>query len=70
MHLLGFDVDLRQRTISYIPPDASRKIRDYASAGSTRLRLSGLQSRRVRLPLLGCRVRRPRPSVHLFLRFS
>ena len=45
MHLLGFDVDLRQRTISYIPPDASWKIRDYASAGSTRLRLSGLQSR-------------------------
>ena len=45
MHLLGFDVDLRQRTITYIPPDASWKIRDYASAGSTRLRLSGLQSR-------------------------
>ena len=45
MHLLGFDVDLRQRTISYIPPDASWKIRDNASAGSTRLRLSGLQSR-------------------------
>ena len=45
MHLLGFDADLRQRTISYIPPDASWKIRDYASAGSTRLRLSGLQSR-------------------------
>ena len=45
MHLLGFDVDLHQRTISYIPPDAPWKIRDYASAGSTRLRLSGLHSR-------------------------
>ena len=42
---IGFDVDLRRRTISYIPPNASWKIRDYASAGSTRLRLSGVQSR-------------------------
>ena len=45
MRLLGFDVDLHQRTISYIPPDAPWKIRDHASAGSTRLRLSGLHSR-------------------------
>ena len=45
MHLLGFDVDLRQRTITYIPPDAPWKIRDQASAGSTRLRLSGFHSR-------------------------
>ena len=44
MHLLGFDVDLHQGTISYIPPDAPWKMRDYASAGSTRLRLSGLHS--------------------------
>ena len=29
MHLLGFDVDLNQRTITYIPPNASWKIRDY-----------------------------------------
>ena len=45
MHLPGFDVDLHQRTISYIPPDAPWKIRDRASAGSTRLQLSGLHSR-------------------------
>ena len=45
MHLLGFDVDLHQRTISYIPPDAPWKIRDHASAGSARLQLSGLHSR-------------------------
>ena len=45
MHLLGFDVDLHQRTIAYMPPDASWKIRDHASAGSTRLRLSGFHSR-------------------------
>ena len=46
MHLLGFDVDLIQRTvITYIPPNAAWKIRDHASAGSQRLRLSGLNSR-------------------------
>ena len=45
MHLLGFDVDLHQRTITYIPPDAPWKIRDHASAGSTRLGLSGFHSR-------------------------
>ena len=39
MRLLGFDVGLHQRTISYIPPDAPWKIRDHALAGSTRLRL-------------------------------
>ena len=45
MHLLGFDVDLHQRTITYMPQNASWKIRDHASAGSTRLRLSGFPSR-------------------------
>ena len=41
----GNPANLHQRTISYIPPDAPWKIRDHASAGSTRLRLSGLHSR-------------------------
>ena len=45
MHLLGFDVDLTQRTIAYIPPNATWKIRDHASAGSQRLSLSGPTSR-------------------------
>ena len=34
MHLLGFDVNLPQRTITYIPPDAPWKICSNASAGS------------------------------------
>ena len=45
MHLLGFDVDLLQRTITYIPPTAPWKIRDHDSADSQQLRLSGLHSR-------------------------
>lgn len=45
MHLLSFDVDPHQRNITYIPPTANWKIRDHASAGSQRLRLSSLVSR-------------------------
>lgn len=42
--LLGFRVDAAQRRCIYIQPN-SRQIRDLASAGSLRLRLSGLLSR-------------------------
>ena len=42
--LLGFLVDSNPRTVTYKLPDP-RQIRDFASAGSLRLRLSGLQSR-------------------------
>ena len=45
MHLLGFEVGPIQRAIIYIPPNAPWKIRDHASAGFQRLRLSGLLSR-------------------------
>ena len=38
-------MDLTQRAITYIPPHAPWKISDHASAGSQRLRLSGLNSR-------------------------
>ena len=42
--LLGFTIDVGQRTVRYqVPP--LWKIRDLHSAGSMRLRLSGLQSR-------------------------
>ena len=44
-HLLGFNIDLQQRTITYIQPLQPWKIRDATSAGSQRLALSGLQSR-------------------------
>ena len=44
-HLLGFNIDLQQRTITYIQPTQPWKIRDHASAGSQRLALSGLASR-------------------------
>ena len=42
--LLGFIVDSKLRTIQYKLPEPWQ-IRDFASAGSLRLRLSGLQSR-------------------------
>ena len=42
--LLGFLVDSKLRTVTYKLPDPWQ-IRDFASAGSLRLRLSGLQSR-------------------------
>ena len=42
--LLGFTIDVVQRTVRYqVPP--LWKIRDFRSAGSVRLRLSGLKSR-------------------------
>ena len=44
-HLLGFNIDLQQRTITYIQPSQPWKIRDATTAGSRRLALSGLQSR-------------------------
>ena len=44
-HLLGFNIDLQQRTITYIQPAQPWKIRDHTSAGSQRLALSGLASR-------------------------
>ena len=44
-HLLGFNIDLPQRTIAYIQPTQPWKIRDHTSAGSQRLALSGLASR-------------------------
>ena len=44
-HLLGFNIDLQQRTITYIQPTQPWKIRDHTSAGSQRLALSGLASR-------------------------
>ena len=44
-HLLGFNIDLPQRTITYIQPTQPWKIRDHTSAGSQRLALSGLASR-------------------------
>ena len=44
-HLLGFNIDLNQRTISYTQPTQSWEIRDATSAGSKRLTLSGLASR-------------------------
>ena len=42
--LLGFDVNIQDRTVKYRQPDI-RQIRDRVSAGSLRLRLSGLKSR-------------------------
>ena len=42
--LLGFSVDVPQRTVQYRQPDL-RQIRDCVSAGSVRLRMSGLKSR-------------------------
>ena len=44
-HLLGFNIDLQQRTITYIQPLQPWKIRDATSAGSQRLALSGPHSR-------------------------
>ena len=44
-HFLGFNIDLQQRTITYIQPTQPWKIRDHTSAGSQRLALSGLASR-------------------------
>ena len=44
-HLLGFNIDLQQRTITYMQPTQPWKIRDHTSAGSQRLALSGLASR-------------------------
>ena len=44
-HLLGFNIDLPQRTIIYMQPSQPWKIRDSTTAGSQRLALSGLQSR-------------------------
>ena len=44
-HLLGFNIDLPQRTINYMQPSQPWKIRDSTIAGSQRLALSGLQSR-------------------------
>ena len=44
-HLLGFNIDLQQRTVTYIQPSQPWKIRDATTAGSQRLALSGLQSR-------------------------
>ena len=44
-HLLGFNIDLQQRTITDIQPSQPWKIRDSTTAGSQRLALSGLQSR-------------------------
>ena len=44
-HLLGFNIDLPQRTITYMQPSQPWKIRDSTTAGSQRLALSGLQSR-------------------------
>ena len=44
-HLLGFNIDLPQRTITYMQPSQPWKIRDPTTAGSQRLALSGLQSR-------------------------
>ena len=41
-HLLGFNIDLPQRTVTYIQPNQSWKIRDL---GSQRLGVSGLASR-------------------------
>ena len=42
--LLGFSVDVDRRTVEYRQPDI-RQIRDCVSAGSLRLRMSGLKSR-------------------------
>ena len=42
--LLGFAVDVDRRTVEYRQPDISQ-IRDCVSAGSLRLRMSGLKSR-------------------------
>ena len=44
-HLLGFNINLTTRTITYIQPSQPWKIRDSTSAGSKRLALSGLASR-------------------------
>ena len=44
-HLLGFNIDLPQRIITYIQPTQPWKIRDHTSAGGQRLALSGLASR-------------------------
>ena len=44
-HIVGFNIDLTQRTITGIQPTQSWKIRDATSAGSKRLTLSGLASR-------------------------
>ena len=44
-HLLGFNIDLPQRTITHMQPSQPWKIRDSTTAGSQRLALSGLQSR-------------------------
>ena len=43
-HFLGFQADPANRTFEYITPPP-QQIRDFSSAGSLRLRLSGLQSR-------------------------
>jgi hypothetical protein len=42
--LVGFSVDVHQRTVQYRQPDL-RQIRDCVSAGSVRLRMSGPKSR-------------------------
>ena len=68
--LLGFIVDSRLRTIQYKLPEPWQ-IRDFASAGSLRLRLSGLQSRchlisRYTYPRTGCPAR-IHSLIHLYI---
>ena len=48
-HFLGFDIDSRNRTISFIQPKSQWQIRHYAGAGSKALKLSGIKSRLVLL---------------------
>ena len=68
--LLGFIVDSKLRTIQYKLPEPWQ-IRDFASAGSLRLRLSGLQSRchlisRYTYPRTGC-PDRIHSLIHLYI---
>ena len=68
--LLGFIVDSKLRTIQYKLPEPWQ-IRDFASAGSLRLRLSGLQSRchlisRYTYPRTGC-PNRIHSLIHLYI---
>ena len=68
--LLGFFVDSKLRTIQYKLPEPWQ-IRDFASAGSLRLRLSGLQSRchlisRYTYPRTGC-PDRIHSLIHLYI---
>ena len=59
MHFLGFNVDLAQRTVSYITPESEHKYRSTHSAGSKRMALTGAVSR---LHLI-CRNTFPRKDV-------